>query len=115
MALALNKSAETLASRNKTLENFTYTDKEMAEVFRDSLSKVKFLGFSVSGTMFILIFKATVSYPEEARLIPLSLQLSLEPARVTQCQHILDLYLICHVTCYELSFAKGVWSETAIQ
>ena len=61
MALALNKSAETLAARNKTLENFTYTDKEMAEVFRDSLSKVKFLGFSVSGTMFILIFKATVS------------------------------------------------------
>lgn len=92
MALALNKSAETLASRNKTLENFTYTDKEMAEVFRDSLSKVTFLGFSVSGTMFILIFKATVSYPEEARLSPLSLQLSLEPVRVTQCQHsILDL------------------------
>ncbi|CAH3180504.1 unnamed protein product [Porites lobata] len=46
MALALNKSAETLTSRNKTLENFTYTDKEMAEVFRDSLSKVTFLGFS---------------------------------------------------------------------
>lgn len=92
MALALNKSAETLTSRNKTLENFTYTDKEMAEVFRDSLSKVKFLGFSVSGTMFILIFKATVSYPEEARLSPLSLQPSLEPARVTQGQHsILDL------------------------
>ena len=92
MALALNKSAETLAARNKTLENFTYTDKEMAEVFRDSLSKVKFLGFSVSGTMFILIFKATVSYPEGARLSPLSLQLSLKPAGVTRCQHsILDL------------------------
>ena len=92
MALALNKSAETLAARNKTLENFTYTDKEMAEVFRDSLSKVKFLGFSVSGTMFILIFKATVSYPEGAKLSPLSLQLSLKPAGVTRCQHsILDL------------------------
>lgn len=92
MALALNKSAETLAARNKTLENFTYTDKEMAEVFRDSLSKVKFLGFSVSGTMFILIFKATVSYPEGTRLSPLSLQLSLKPARVTRCQYsILDL------------------------
>ena len=92
MALALNKSAETLAARNKTLENFTYTDKEMAEVFRDSLSKVKFLGFSVSGTMFILIFKATVGYPAGVQLSPLSLQLSLEPARVTRCQHsILDL------------------------
>lgn len=92
MALALNKSAETLAARNKTLENFTYTDKEMAEVFRDSLSKVKFVGFSVSGTMFILLFKATVSYPEGTRLSPLSLQLSLKPARVTRCQYsILDL------------------------
>ena len=84
MALALNKSAETLAARNKTLENFTYTDNEMAEVFRDSLSKVKFLGFSVSGTMFILIFKANVSYPAGVKLNPLSLQLSLKPARVTR-------------------------------
>ena len=85
MALALNKSAENLAARNKTLENFTYADKEMAEVFRDSLSKVKFLGLSVSGTMFILLFKATVSSPKRAKLNPLSLQLSLEPAGDTQC------------------------------
>ena len=86
MALALNKSAEILNARNKTLENFTYADKEMAEVLRDSLSKVKFLGFSVSGT-FILIFKATVSkYPERAKLSLLSLQLSPDPAGVTRCQ-----------------------------
>jgi len=47
MALALNKSAEVLASRNKSLDEFTYKDKEMAQIFKGALSSVKFLGFSV--------------------------------------------------------------------
>jgi len=47
MALALNKSAEVLASGNKSLDEFTYKDKEMAQIFKRALSSVKFLGFSV--------------------------------------------------------------------
>ena len=47
MALALNKSAEVLASRNKSLDEFTYKHKEMAQIFKGALSSVKFLGFSV--------------------------------------------------------------------
>ena len=47
MALALNSSAQILAKRNKSLDEFTYKDAEMAQIFKDSLSNVKFLGFSV--------------------------------------------------------------------
>ena len=48
IALALNRSAEILASRNKTLDEFNYTDAEMAQIFKESLSTVKFQGFTVS-------------------------------------------------------------------
>ena len=47
IALALNTSAEILARRNKTLDEFTYKDAEMAQIFNRSLLKVKFQGFSV--------------------------------------------------------------------
>ena len=47
IALALNKSAEILATRNQTLDEFTYKDAEMAQIFNRSLLSVKFQGFSV--------------------------------------------------------------------
>ncbi|XP_068671530.1 gamma-aminobutyric acid type B receptor subunit 2-like isoform X2 [Montipora foliosa] len=46
IALALNRSAAILASRNKTLDEFDYTDAEMAQIFKESLSTVKFQGFT---------------------------------------------------------------------
>lgn len=55
MALALNKSVQTLAAMNKTLDQFTYNDTKMAQIFKDSLLKVKFQGFSVN-TVFFLAF-----------------------------------------------------------
>lgn len=48
MTLALNKSEEVLARKNKSLADFTYNDSEMAQLFKNSLSEVTFLGFSVS-------------------------------------------------------------------
>lgn len=47
IALALNRSAEILARRNKTLDEFNYTNTEMAQVLKESLSMVKFQGFTV--------------------------------------------------------------------
>lgn len=46
MVLALNRSAEVLAAKNKSLADFTYSDSEMAGLFNKSLSKVSFRGFS---------------------------------------------------------------------
>lgn len=46
MVLALNRSAEVLSRRNKSLTDFTYKDSEMAQLFKKSLSKVSFRGFS---------------------------------------------------------------------
>ncbi|XP_068750672.1 gamma-aminobutyric acid type B receptor subunit 2-like isoform X1 [Montipora capricornis] len=46
IALALNRSAAILASRNKTLDEFNYEDAEMAQIFKESLSTVKFQGFT---------------------------------------------------------------------
>ena len=47
MALALNKSEEVLVRKNKSLADFTYDDSEMAQLFKNSLSEVTFIGFSV--------------------------------------------------------------------
>ena len=47
MALALNKSEEVLVRKNKSLADFSYDDSEMAQLFNNSLSEVKFIGFSV--------------------------------------------------------------------
>ena len=47
MALALNKSEEVLVTKNKSLADFTYDDSDMAQLFKKSLSKVAFIGFSV--------------------------------------------------------------------
>lgn len=44
IALALNKSIQRLADRGKFLENFTYTDKEMADVVQEALKNTSFLG-----------------------------------------------------------------------
>lgn len=46
MALALNKSEEVLVRKNKSLADFTYDDSEMAQLFKNSLSEVTFIGFS---------------------------------------------------------------------
>ncbi|KAJ7375512.1 Gamma-aminobutyric acid type B receptor subunit 2 [Desmophyllum pertusum] len=46
MTLALNSSAEVLARRNQSLADFTYNNTEMAQLFKNSLSKVTFPGFS---------------------------------------------------------------------
>ncbi|XP_077992061.1 gamma-aminobutyric acid type B receptor subunit 2-like [Glandiceps talaboti] len=45
IALALNSSIQALP-QNKTLENFTYQDTEMAEIFKDQLTKTHFTGVS---------------------------------------------------------------------
>ena len=48
IALALNRSAKILAYRNKTLDEFNYTNSELAQVLKESLSNVTFQGFTVS-------------------------------------------------------------------
>ena len=53
MALALNKSEEVLVRKNKSLADFTYDDSEMAQLFKNSLSKVAFIGFSVRNLLAI--------------------------------------------------------------
>ena len=49
MSLALNSSIEVLAARNKSLENFTYEDQEMAQILKEAMFNVSFLGLSVGG------------------------------------------------------------------
>ena len=57
MALALNKSEEVLVRKNKSLADFTYDDSEMAQLFKNSLSKVAFIGFSVRNLLAIDLHK----------------------------------------------------------
>lgn len=47
MARALNKSEGVLLSKNKSLADFTYNDSDMAQLFKNSLLEVEFIGFSV--------------------------------------------------------------------
>lgn len=44
IALVLNTSAQRLAERGKSLENFTYADKEMADIFEEVFYNTSFLG-----------------------------------------------------------------------
>ena len=57
MALALNKSEEVLVRKNKSLADFSYDDSEMAQLFKNSLSEVKFIGFSVRNLLAIDLHK----------------------------------------------------------
>lgn len=47
VALAFNKTMERLNSRQKSLKNFTYTDKEIADEIYSAMNSTQFLGVSV--------------------------------------------------------------------
>lgn len=48
VALAFNKTMERLSKRKKSLKNFTYTDKDIAEEIYGAMNSTQFLGVSVS-------------------------------------------------------------------
>lgn len=48
VALAFNKSMEKLRLRNKSLRDFTYNDKEIADEIYAAMNSTQFLGVSVS-------------------------------------------------------------------
>lgn len=48
VALAFNKTMERLSTRKKSLKNFTYTDKEIADEIYGAMNSTQFLGVSVS-------------------------------------------------------------------
>jgi len=48
IALTLHQSSSILEARNKTLANFTYGDRESADLFRKVLRNLSFAGMSVS-------------------------------------------------------------------
>jgi hypothetical protein len=54
VALAFNKSMERLKKRKRSLKDFTYTDKEIAEEIYAAMNSTQFLGVSVSGKRIIL-------------------------------------------------------------
>lgn len=47
VALAFNKTMERLTSRKKSLRDFTYTDKEIADDIYAAMNSTQFLGVSV--------------------------------------------------------------------
>ena len=48
ISLALNASMDVLSARNKSLQDFTYDDTEMAQVFKEAMFNVSFRGLTVS-------------------------------------------------------------------
>jgi gamma-aminobutyric acid type B receptor len=54
VALAFNKTMERLKMRKRSLKDFTYTDKEIAEEIYAAMNSTQFLGVSVSGKKLIL-------------------------------------------------------------
>lgn len=48
VALALDKAATILASRNQTLQDFNYKNKEIAMIIHGLVAKTNFTGMSVS-------------------------------------------------------------------
>ena len=48
IALALNKSETDLMMHNKTLQDFTYNDVQMAQIFRANMQNLLFEGITVS-------------------------------------------------------------------
>lgn len=48
MALSLNKAAQKLHLENKTLDSFTYQNKEMAKIIETSVQGLSFQGVTVS-------------------------------------------------------------------
>lgn len=52
VALAFNKTMERLKMRKRSLKDFTYTDKEIAEEIYAAMNSTQFLGVSVSGKHF---------------------------------------------------------------
>ena len=56
IALTLHQSSLILEARNKRLSNLTYGDSETAELFRNVLRNLTFLGMSVSMLSFRILF-----------------------------------------------------------
>lgn len=56
VALAFNKTMERLRERKKSLKDFTYTDKDIADEIYAAMNSTQFLGVSVSMNTKILLF-----------------------------------------------------------
>lgn len=50
MSVAFNKTMEKLSKQGKSLKNFTYTDKEIADEIYSAINSTQFLGVSVRAT-----------------------------------------------------------------
>lgn len=71
VALAFNKTMERLKQRNKSLKEFTYNDKEIADEIYAAMNSTQFLGVSVSEYDFkvcLLPTEMAFSYPLGFRL-----------------------------------------------
>lgn len=53
VALAFNKTMERLKSKRRSLKDFTYTDKEIADEIYAAMNSTQFLGVSVSFGLFV--------------------------------------------------------------
>ena len=53
VALAFNKTMERLKSKRRSLKDFTYTDKEIADEIYAAMNSTQFLGVSVSFRLFV--------------------------------------------------------------
>lgn len=68
VALAFNKTMERLKVKSRSLKDFTYTDKEIADEIYAAMNSTQFLGVSVSNSFFFtggkLMFCAiTINFP----------------------------------------------------
>lgn len=82
MALAFNKTMERVTSRKKSLRDFTYTDKEIADDIYAAMNSTQFLGVSVRDLKSIIIiliklisnfyFKGVVAFSSQGDRIALT-------------------------------------------
>lgn len=61
-ALAFNKTMERLKTKGRSLKDFTYTDKDIAEEIYGAMNSTQFLGVSVNYLLIIIITHITYIY-----------------------------------------------------
>lgn len=61
VALAFNKTMERLKVKSRSLKDFTYTDKEIADEIYAAMNSTQFLGVSVSAEDCLLSIKITIN------------------------------------------------------
>ena len=63
VALAFNKTMERLKVKSRSLKDFTYTDKEIADEIYAAMNSTQFLGVSVSERDCLFSIKITINFP----------------------------------------------------